>query len=196
MNSESAFIIRQILDCPYKGDIRRLFLEAKSIELVALKLAEMERDNDLVRQTDLSRREMECVREAYQILIDRVDTPFRLDQLSRKVGVNRNKLNHGFKQLYGDTVFNVLRSIRLNQAYMLLLDTELSLSEIALCVGYNNQASFTTAFNRQFGKSPKTVRQDRIGLCADIKKMCRPQKTSFLMHPNMPDPQTGAVTDR
>jgi AraC family transcriptional regulator, transcriptional activator of the genes for pyochelin and ferripyochelin receptors len=156
--SEVFLIIHQILRCPYGGGVRRLFLEAKTLELVALKLAEMGQGNHRDASA-LSRRDSERVREAYHILVDKIERPPGLNDLSLRVGINRNKLNQGFKQLYGDTVFNVLRGIRLHKSWFLLQYTDLSLTEIAFTVGYNNHANFTTAFRRQFGITPKTVRQ-------------------------------------
>jgi AraC-like DNA-binding protein len=156
--SEDTFIVlKQILDCPYRGNIRRLFLEAKSLELVSLKLFELEQNR--TQKTSIPHhRDLERVREAHHILIKNLSCPPSLADLSRKVGINRNKLNYGFKKLYGETVFNVLRNARLSRAWSLLQSSELTLSEIALSVGYNNQANFTTAFRRRFGKTPKTVR--------------------------------------
>lgn len=158
-NSNTLFVLRQILDCPYKGEIRRLFYEAKALELVALKLAEFGPDT-LTEASDLNRTDIDRVREAYHILVTTLEAPPSLVDLSRLVGINRNKLNKGFKGLYGDTAFNVLRNARLSKARSMLKHTDISLSEIALAVGYNSQANFTTAFRRHYGKTPKTVRRE------------------------------------
>ncbi|QTA92571.1 helix-turn-helix domain-containing protein [Desulfonema magnum] len=155
-------VLRQILDCPYHGEIRRLFFEAKSLELVAIKLSELEQDS-CQNVSELSRQDSERVREAYHILLNSIEHPPSLNDLSRNVGINRNKLNRGFRMLYGATVFNVLRNARLAKAWTLLQQTELTLAEIAFSVGYNNQSNFTTAFRRQFGITPKTARQEGSG---------------------------------
>lgn len=154
-NSETAIILNQIIVCPYDGEIRRLFLESKALELVALTMSAMEKRS---HPSALTHREEERIREGYQILSRRIEAPPTLCELSREIGINRNKLNCGFKHLYGDTVFNVLRDLRLYRARDLLLDSEKSLVDIALSVGYSNQANFTTAFRRRFGKTPLTVR--------------------------------------
>lgn len=158
---ETFFVLKQILECPYKGETRRLFYEAKSLELVALKLAELGQ-NDSMDSSVLSRRELDQIREAYHILLTNLDHPPSLVDLSRLVGTNRNRLNRGFKKIYGNTAFNILRYARLSKAWSLLKQTDLSISEIALSVGYNNQANFTAAFRKQFEKTPKTVRRDVV----------------------------------
>ena len=151
-------VLMQILQCPYTGDVRRLFLEAKALELTALKMAEWGQ-GESVAPPALRRRDIDRIQEAYHILLTRLDHPPSLIDLSRTVGLNRNKLNHGFKALFGDTAFNLLRHARLSKARSLLSDSDLSLSEIALAVGYNNQANFTTAFRKHYGTTPKTVRR-------------------------------------
>lgn len=161
-NKETVVVLKQILECPYEGEIRRLYFESKALELVALKLMELEQDR-FSHIPDPNRKDLDRAREAYHILLSNLDHPPSLIGLSRLVGTNRNKLNQGFKTIYGDTVFNVLRNARLSKAWSLLKQTDLSLSEIALSVGYTNQANFTTAFRKQFGKTPKTVRQDVFG---------------------------------
>ena len=161
-NEKTHFVLKQILECPYKGETQRLYFESKALELVALKLAELEQ-SCFSNIPDTNRKDLDRAREAYHILLSNIDHPPSLIGLSRLVGTNRNKLNQGFKAIYGDTVFNVLRNARLSKAWSLLKQTNLSLSEIALSVGYNNQSNFTTAFRKQFGKTPKTVRQDILG---------------------------------
>ena len=157
-NGDTGLILRQIFECPYQGELRRLFLEAKALELVAAKLANLE--NGVERNVSpLNRRELDPVREARHTLLDRLDDPPSLTDLSRLAGINRNKVNRGFKQVYGNTAFNVLHDARLSKARTLLKQTDLTLTEVAFSVGYNSQANFTKAFRAHFGQTPKTVRQ-------------------------------------
>lgn len=160
-NGDTGLILRQIFECPYQGEFRRMFLEAKALELVVLKLSEL--GNDAERNASaLNRRELDRVREARHTLLARLDDPPNLTDLSRLVGINRNKLNSGFKQLYGKTAFNLLRNAKLSKARDLLQQTDLTLSEVAFSVGYNNQANLTKAFRAHFGQTPKTVRREKI----------------------------------
>jgi len=163
MTPETAFVVNQLVHCPYSGEIQRLFLESKALELAALMLCEMAGGEP--EQTSLSQRESEQVRQAYQMLFDRMDAPPGLCELSREVGLNRNKLNRGFKRLYGGTVFTVLRDIRLRMSWDMLLNSEMDLVEIALSVGYSNQGNFATAFRRRYGVTPLSVRKAGMALC-------------------------------
>ena len=157
-SAETLHVLKQIMECPYTGDIRRIFLEAKALELAVLKMAEW-LQKDSKRPSDMGRRDIDRIKEAYHILLTRLDHPPSLVDLSRIVGVNRNKLNRGFKALYGCTAFSLLRQARLSKARSMLDNSDLSLSEIAFAVGYNSQANFATAFRRHFGKPPNTFRR-------------------------------------
>jgi AraC-like DNA-binding protein len=126
---------------------------------MALKLSELAPANR-GDSAALSKREADQIREAYHIILDQLDNPPSLVQLGRTVGLNRNKLNNGFREVFGDTVFNVLRKARMSKARALLQNSELSLPEIAYSVGYNSQANFTTAFRQHFGQTPNFVRQN------------------------------------
>ncbi len=79
----------------------------------------------------MNHRELDRIREVHHTLLARLDDPPSLTDLSRLAGINRNKLNRGFKQLYGNTAFNVLRDARLSKARVLLQETDLNLSEVA-----------------------------------------------------------------
>jgi AraC-like DNA-binding protein len=49
-----------------------------------------------------------------------------------------------------------IRSIRLQQAKILLETAQLNISEIAYQVGFNDPAYFTRAFKKQYGRTPKS----------------------------------------
>lgn len=158
---QTAAILSQILACPFQGDLKRLFFESKALELVVYTLAGHGNGNSENRH-GLGRPDLDRVRDAFHILFSNLEDPPGLDQLGRLAGINRNKLNQGFRLVYGDTVFNVLRKLRLSKAWRLLVETDLDLAQIAFSVGYNSQSNFTTAFRRQWGRTPKTVRQEAM----------------------------------
>ncbi len=159
INRDTALALKQIMACPYKGRLKQVFLEAKALELAVNALAVTNQTGGQI-QPNFSPGDLERVKEAYEILFHRMEDPPGLDELARQVALNRNKLNRGFRRIYGGTVFKVLRDLRLGRASCLLLHTDLSLADIAFSVGYNNQSNFTTAFHRQWGETPNSVRRN------------------------------------
>ena len=66
--------------------------------------------------------------------------------LSKKIALNQTKLKKAFKELFGKTVHEYLKDLRLEKALEFLTSNKYSIKEVALMCGYTNQGSFTYAF--------------------------------------------------
>lgn len=113
-------------------------------------------DRSQVRLTAADRERLHAVRA--HVETKQGDIP-GLARLSRLFGLNRNKLVYGFKTLFGQSVFEFSRQQRLGYARSLLLESSLSVTEVALRAGYENPSSFTRAFQLEFGHSPRCTRR-------------------------------------
>lgn len=149
----------QLVDCPYTGPIRDVFLESKAMELIALQMAIIAHEEEPQKSQRLGEDELMAVRMAKEILLTDLNTPPKLENLAREVGLNRNKLNRGFRELYGATAFEMLRAERLARAKVFLQNTRMPLAEIAQAAGYCAQSHFTSAFAAQFGVTPGQFRK-------------------------------------
>lgn len=82
-----------------------------------------------------------------------------LSDLARHTGVNKLKLKHSFKLLFGTTAFHYLWMLKMEHAKVLLAKTTLSVKEIAKIAGYKSQSNFTAGFRRRFGKPPSAFKR-------------------------------------
>lgn len=150
----------QVMDdlfyCDAKGASRQLYLEAKGLELLSILVGELEVASEASRP--FGRRDVERLERARCVLITRMETPPRLGDLARQVGLNELKLKQGFRSLYGTSVYGYLRGQRMETARRLLGERELSVTEVALRVGYANPSKFAAAFRRHFGVAPSALR--------------------------------------
>ncbi|MEJ5202979.1 MAG: helix-turn-helix transcriptional regulator, partial [Anaerolineales bacterium] len=64
-----------------------------------------------------------------------------------------------FRQEFGITPLTYLRRYRIKQACDLLQTTDLTITQIALNVGFSDSAHFTHTFIREMGLSPRAFRQ-------------------------------------
>ena len=152
-------IIQQILTCPYQRIVLKIYLEAKAMELLALRLAEVMGHSTNPRVTSKLRPDqIERIHQAKEILLDNLDNPPSLVALARQVGLNDCTLKQGFRQVFNTTAFGYLQQQRMQWARSLLLDRCLKVKEVARIIGYTNPSQFAAAFKRQFGVSPKDYR--------------------------------------
>ena len=161
LSVQMAAAVRALIENEFERDFRRVFAEAKALELLLLSLvalSESERRLE-IGHIPLGKRDSERVETVREILDRDYLEPPSITQLAREVAVNDAKLMHLFKQQVGETIFNYSQRLKMEHAKRMLEETEESITEIAFEVGYEYSSNFTTAFKRHFGITPKAARQ-------------------------------------
>ncbi len=149
-------VLQDIKNCTYEGLTRRIYLESKSYELIAL-LYEGAENNKV--DCGITAIDQEKIHWAASMIRENLESPLTIMELARAVGINQTKLKTGFKRLMGQTVFGYLQEIRMHKAKRYLLDTELSIQEIGMLLGYQNTSNFSIAFKNTYGYSPVKLRE-------------------------------------
>lgn len=75
--------------------------------------------------------------------------------LSRELAISRTLLYNKIKTLTGQTVHEFIKSIRLRKSLKLLLEGNLSISQVAYEVGFNSHSYFDKCFIKQYKMGPK-----------------------------------------
>ena len=150
-------VIQAMLHCPYQGLVKRLFLEAKQIELLALLVNQTETEPS-TRTAALKACDVDKLMAAKDWLDEHFLHPVTLMGVARQVGLNDFKLKSGFRLLFDTTVFGYLSELRLNHARQLLLDRGKTVSEVADILGYGRADHFSHAFRTYFGYLPSEIR--------------------------------------
>ncbi len=150
-----ADVIAQIHDNDLNGLSRKIFLEAKALEIFGLMIQLYVDDygggktSSLLRKADIA-----LIHHAEKTLTaDLKDTP-TIPELAKMVGVNTTKLKHGFKIVFGTTINKYLREKKLLHAASLFTSDTLNIRQIADHVGYSNPAHFSQLFKDRFGALP------------------------------------------
>lgn len=152
-----ASAVNDMTSCAFTGNARRAYMHAKSLELLSSVLASLVQlhERSGVSVVHLSARDRDRIAAIERLMRTNLDTPVSLAALARRVGLNRTKLAVGFKSIYGVSVHEYWRDLRLTRAKEILLGNVVQVSEVAVRVGYSEISSFTRAFYRRFGILPK-----------------------------------------
>lgn len=94
---------------------------------------------------------------ARDTLISDLSHAWTVNELAQAVGISERQLKTGFRARFGAPVYEFLQSARLAMAKSLLEQSTLSITEVALTVGYANPSHFTFLFRRAFGVTPSEV---------------------------------------
>ncbi len=82
-----------------------------------------------------------------------------LPQVAERFGMSVRTLNRRFKAALGKTPLEFLQEVRINTARDLLKTSNLSISEIADKIGYQDPSYFTLLFKKQLATSPNDYRK-------------------------------------
>jgi AraC-like DNA-binding protein len=102
-------------------------------------------------------------RRAKEILMAHLDGCISLEQLSQECRLSRAHFARAFKKSVGMSPLRWLNAKRLEHAQVLLLNTNLSLEQIATSCGFVDSSHFTRSFRRAEGLPPGLWRRERIG---------------------------------
>lgn len=141
------------------GALRLAYIEACAKQLLCLALNEVialpAPKSEVIKLTEQDRVSL---KQAQQILKEQFAKPPTVETLSKLVGINRNKLYYGFKEMFTTTMSEFIQKQRLENSMTLLLNTNISIQQIALEVGFRHQCNYTTAVKRYYGFTPKELR--------------------------------------
>jgi AraC-like DNA-binding protein len=82
-----------------------------------------------------------------------------VDDLGREIGLSRSALAERFIRLIGMPPMHYLANWRMQVAAEKLRNSNASLAQVAVVVGYDSEAAFSRAFKKAFGTAPATWRR-------------------------------------
>lgn len=149
-------VVQDIVHCPFTDRLYSAFLQSKATELLCYTVSAL---NKLRREAVLigvcgGIHEHTRLQVAERIFRTELTRPPSLDDVARRVGMNRNSLTAGFREMFNTTPYDYSRRIRLERSRDMLRTGTLRIERIASVVGYTNHAAFSRAFSKEFGFPP------------------------------------------
>jgi signal transduction histidine kinase/AraC-like DNA-binding protein/ABC-type sugar transport system substrate-binding protein/DNA-binding LytR/AlgR family response regulator len=145
-----------------EGDMARLNLGVTKVlnkGLFSLDETLAHLDAALARKRDLSGEAQRLVRQAMAYIQEHYADPISRQDLADHVGLSDDYLTSCFHKELGLTPVAYLNRYRVQQAKQLLRDTHLSVTEIALQVGFSGSSYFSRIFHRETGMTPAVYRR-------------------------------------
>lgn len=89
---------------------------------------------------------------------ENVEEEIDFDNLYRMASMSKTNFQRFFLFLFDMSLQEYIRRLKLKNAAQKLVNSNMSILEIAYLYGYDNQSSFTRACRAEFGKTPKEIR--------------------------------------
>lgn len=139
-------------------DIQRdTYLRIKLLELLFL-LDSLSSSSNAGEDLYLRRSQIEKVHAIQEAITRDLSSTKTLKQLSEEFDFPYVSMQVCFKQVYGMSIHSYLVHYRISQASRMLRESDLSIGEIALAVGYANASKFSSAFREATGFTPSEYR--------------------------------------
>lgn len=114
-------------------------------------------------------------------IYDHIDQSLDLITLADVAGISQYHLHRIYTGIYGESLANMVKRLRLHYAAGQLAHSDLSIKKVALLSGYTHLQSFTRSFSTEFGQAPATYR--RAGSHTNFKASTQLAKTrEQIMH--------------
>lgn len=122
----------------------------------------------LIRHSVMSETEPELINAkeadimtAAKYIYRNFQKPLTLDEVAGIAGLSPTYFSRKFKLITGMGFKEYLNYIRLKHAAAALLNTDESITDIALSYGFNDSNYFKDLFKKEYGKSPRAFRKSR-----------------------------------
>jgi CheY-like chemotaxis protein len=117
----------------------------------------------LNRQHTLNRATQQLIRKAMAYIHAHYSESIAREEIAEHVGISADYLTDCFRQELGITPITYIRRYRIRQACELLQNSEQSVTQVALAVGFSDSAHFTRTFQREMNVTPRAYRRNKQG---------------------------------
>ncbi|WP_339733799.1 DNA-binding transcriptional regulator [uncultured Gimesia sp.] len=110
------------------------------------------------RSVDTLYFEDEHVRNAMEFIRQNIALPVRVEEVASAASLSRRSLENRFQKSLGKSPAQIIRQSKLSHAMNLLLETDLTIQEIAERTGFFHVETFARFFKRETGRPPSLYR--------------------------------------
>lgn len=99
------------------------------------------------------------LRTAIKFIAEKYSHPISVKEVAEIAGVSQNYLNKLFNEKFTMSINEYINHVRIFKAKLLLEKTNMSVSDLALQVGYNNKQNFNKNFIKAVGLTPRSYKK-------------------------------------
>jgi AraC-like DNA-binding protein len=105
-----------------------------------------------------------------EAVASRLDHPWSVGEMAGLCGMGVTTFNQRTKELTGFTPVGYLIQLRLQKAQQMLIETEESITAIAIDCGFNSPGHFSEVFRKRIGVLPKDFRKSKVTTQVPMKR--------------------------
>ncbi|MBU5438587.1 AraC family transcriptional regulator [Tissierella sp. MSJ-40] len=153
-------IAEDIRELPLNTIVDYMRFKSKITEFLLLSLQHKSDRNYKI--SNFTKDEVNTIYKIKNLLLENSQSPPSIQEISKRFNISIYKLQRGFKEITGDTVYEYIRKARIEKAKNLLRKTDMPIIYIANEVGYENPSKFSNAFKSYTQMTPSEYRYSQL----------------------------------
>ncbi len=122
------------------------------------------------------------VEKVVEYIRDNIENEISLDDIAKEMNYSKFYLSRTFKEHKGTSIKKYIEALKVERAVSKLMESEESVTDIALDLGHKSLGTFSNTFKKQTKVSPKKYKKDASLAYKFLKKMI--QDRNILVHYN------------
>lgn len=156
---ELVFLLKQVEGFHGDGIAGKLFYEGKVAEVVSLLLSHLKKQCRKSCNVNVSKQDLKQIEAAVSYINDHYTINIPLERLAGFACMSISKFKASFQKVYGCSVTNYIQQRRLIHAECLLVESDLTIGQIAESVGYSTSSRLAALFRESTGLTPIEYRR-------------------------------------
>ena len=95
--------------------------------------------------------------DIHRVVEEHYTSPLSLKELAYLSGRSISSFKRDFQSIYGESPAKWIREKRLSKAYQMLQSSQMSVSDVAYSLGFENTSHFSRIFKQRYGTSPSAI---------------------------------------
>lgn len=149
-------ILSLFVNSPKKTPFRKQQFYAKCLEILSLTVEDLLNNERLQSKQNFHPDDIGKILNIADYISQNIEKQLTIEVITKNFHINRDKLQIMFKSIYGKTVTDYAKQIRMNLAFKLLLQGR-TVSEVGYQLGYSNLSHFSKAFKKVHGLNPSKI---------------------------------------
>jgi len=148
--------INNLHDINETGLVRKLMVEGSVQLILGMEIQHHKDDmaNKKLFSASLTRREISVIQELGERIKANVSEQYCINMFMDETGISAAKLQEGFKLLYGRTVTDYIKNLRVEESERLIKTTDMNISQIVYTIGFSSRSYFSKIFRKKYDCSP------------------------------------------
>lgn len=110
-------------------------------------------------------------KRCHAMMTETIAAPLAVSEIADALEINPRRLHRMVRKYTGMTPQHYYRALRLTEAHFMLINSNFSITDVALACGYASSTAFTKAFRAHFGYPPSHNRQPYTGAAINAHRV-------------------------